>query len=87
MFLNKIKNFLVFSFFIFLLSTKASSIEKIEGVPSVTDGDTIKINGNKIRLFGIDAQEVKQSCKNHLFLIIYKIYIKNKNTVIIQQRK
>ena len=63
MFLNKIKNFLVFSFFIFLLSTKASSIEKIEGVPSVTDGDTIKINGNKIRLFGIDAPEVKQSCK------------------------
>ena len=78
MFLNKIKNFLVFSFFIFLLSTKASSIEKIEGVPSVTDGDTIKINGNKIRLFGIDAPEVKQSCKKPLisfsFYSLYKKY-------------
>ena len=78
MFLNKIKNFLVFSFFIFLLSTKASSIEKIEGVPSVTDGDTIKINGNKIRLFGIDAPEVKQSCKKPFisfsFYSLYKKY-------------
>lgn len=78
MFLNKIKNFLVFSFFIFLLSTKASSIEKIEGVPSVTDGDTIKINGNKIRLFGIDAPEVKQSCKKPFisfsFYNLYKKY-------------
>ena len=77
MFLNKIKNFLVFSFFIFLLSTKASSIEKIEGVPSVTDGDTIKINGNKIRLFGIDAPEVKQSCKKpYISFSFYSLYKK-----------
>ena len=70
MFLNKIKNFLVFSFFIFLLSTKVSSTEKIEGLPSVTDGDTIKINGNKIRLFGIDA-----SIPNNLILFPFILIV------------
>ena len=31
---------------------------------SVIDGDTIKIGKEKIRLFGIDAPEMKQICKN-----------------------
>ena len=31
---------------------------------SITDGDTIKIGKEKIRLFGIDAPEIKQICKN-----------------------
>ncbi len=30
----------------------------------ITDGDTIKIGNEKIRLFGIDAPEIKQICKN-----------------------
>ena len=30
---------------------------------SITDGDTIKIGKEKIRLFGIDAPEIKQICK------------------------
>ena len=30
----------------------------------ITDGDTIKIGKEKIRLFGIDAPEIKQICKN-----------------------
>tara|TARA_B100001250_G_scaffold401576_1_gene413612 strand:+ start:639 stop:1169 length:531 start_codon:yes stop_codon:yes gene_type:complete len=30
----------------------------------VTDGDTIKIGNEKIRLFGIDAPEMKQICKD-----------------------
>jgi len=34
----------------------------ISGMPSVVDGDTIKINQQKIRLFGIDAPESKQTC-------------------------
>ena len=31
----------------------------------ITDGDTIKIGKEKIRLFGIDAPEIKQVCKSY----------------------
>ena len=35
---------------------------EIYGLPIITDGDTIKISNNKIRLHGIDAPEKKQKC-------------------------
>src|SRR5262245_8210406 len=35
----------------------------IAGVASVTDGDTIQIHGQSIRLYGIDAPERGQLCK------------------------
>ena len=35
---------------------------EIDGFPIITDGDTIKISNNKIRLHGIDAPEKKQKC-------------------------
>ena len=35
---------------------------QISGFADVTDGDTIKILNNKIRLHGIDAPEKKQKC-------------------------
>ena len=41
------------------------------------DGDTIKINNNKIRLFGIDAPEKKQLCEK-IFLTISFISFKKK---------
>ena len=34
----------------------------ISGVPSVTDGDTLKVGAERIRLYGIDAPESAQSC-------------------------
>ena len=43
------------------LSTKIIANE-IYGFPVVTDGDTIKISNNKIRLHGIDAPEKNQKC-------------------------
>ena len=35
----------------------------ITGKPRVVDGDTIHINQTKIRLHGIDAPEMKQTCR------------------------
>ena len=35
---------------------------EISGVPSITDGDTIKFFKKRIRLYGIDAPEKKQIC-------------------------
>ena len=59
-------NLILFSL-LFLLSTQISSItseKTITGFAKVIDGDSIKINGINIRLFGIDAFELKQSCEN-----------------------
>ena len=53
--------------------SSAISFEKIIiGKANVTDGDTIKINDQKIRLFGIDAPETKQFCKEvYLSFLIF----------------
>ena len=58
-------NQILFSLLTFLIfSTLLNSAEKtIQGNAKVIDGDTIKINKIKIRLFGIDAPEKKQICK------------------------
>lgn len=40
----------------------AALAEPITGKPEVIDGDTIKINGTTIRLWGIDAPEGRQEC-------------------------
>ena len=56
---------ILFSLLIFFtVSNLAIGNEKIIlGNAKVIDGDTIKINKKKIRLFGIDAPEKKQICK------------------------
>lgn len=36
----------------------------ITGIPIVVDGDTLKIQSERIRLSGIDAPETKQLCRN-----------------------
>lgn len=38
--------------------------EIIQGMPRVADGDTLQIDDKKIRLFGFDAPEKAQLCKN-----------------------
>tara|TARA_B100000530_G_scaffold83975_1_gene51095 strand:+ start:325 stop:840 length:516 start_codon:yes stop_codon:yes gene_type:complete len=68
-------NQILFSLLTFLIfSTLLNSAEKtIVGDAKVIDGDTIKINKKKIRLFGIDAPEKKQICqKIYLSFIIFK---------------
>ena len=61
MFLNKIKLFLVISIcliFFFLTYNDVKSYEI-----KIIDGDTIHLNGKKIRFSGIDTPELKQTCK------------------------
>jgi len=53
---------ILFNLLFFLLFTPVFSKE-IKGIATVIDGDTIKINKKKIRLFGIDAPEKEQICK------------------------
>ena len=50
--------------FIFLLifALPAQSEKIITGKARIVDGDTIEVNYIKIRLHGIDAPEIKQSC-------------------------
>jgi len=60
MYLNKRKAILVISisalvFFFTYSDIKSQDIK-------ITDGDTIKINGEKIRFSGIDTPELKQTC-------------------------
>ena len=76
MFLNRIKHFLVISIcliFISLLNIDVESqeVSLISGIAKGIDGDTIKINSNKIRLHGIDAPEAKQKCKKERLKIFF----------------
>ena len=49
--------------FLFFNPLSFAETKWIEGQAIVIDGDTIKVQGKKIRLFGIDAPELKQICK------------------------
>lgn len=46
----------------FTSPTASASPQIIEGLPSITDGDTIRIGDDRIRLNGMDAPEMKQTC-------------------------
>ena len=79
---------LVFTAVVLLsLNTKIIAGE-ISGFAVVTDGDTIKILHNKIRLYGIEAPEKKQKCtknakKYNCGIVATEMLIKkiSKNTV------
>ena len=82
MFLNKIKLFLVISiclifFFLTYNDVKSQEPKIIFGKAKVIDGDTIKIDKNKIRLYGIDAPEKKQQCQKTWFSISFLTLNKN----------
>ena len=49
-------------FFLLTFSTHSISSKTIIGTANVIDGDTIHIGKNKIRLHGIDAPEIEQTC-------------------------
>ena len=55
---------------------RSENINKISGYAKVVDGDTIKINSKKIRLYGIDAPEKKQKCKKTYLTISFMSFTK-----------
>tara|TARA_B100000965_G_scaffold201278_1_gene168054 strand:- start:18053 stop:18340 length:288 start_codon:yes stop_codon:yes gene_type:complete len=46
----------------FILSITSVAAQDVNGKPEVFDGDTIKIEGERIRLHGMDAPEKQQTC-------------------------
>ena len=75
MFLNKIKLFLVISIcliFFFLTYNDVKSYEI-----KIIDGDTIHLNGEKIRFTGIDTPELKQTCNKNNKLSIVELKLEN----------
>ena len=59
----------------------------ISGKALVIDGDTIKINSKKVRLFGIDAPEKKQKCKKMLLSIYILSFDKSYDCGILSTNK
>ena len=54
---------LALTFTLILLLPISTAHADIAGKPRVIDGDTIHIGDTKIRLHGIDAPEIKQTCR------------------------
>ena len=64
-------------FILTYIDVKSENINKITGFAKVVDGDTIKINSKKIRLYGIDAPEKKQKCKKTYLTISFMSFTKD----------
>jgi endonuclease YncB( thermonuclease family) len=60
---------------------------QIKGFVIISDGDTIKVNGSKIRLYGIDAPELKQKCYSNKVKINCGIEAKAKIAEIISDNE
>ena len=92
MYLNKIKFFLVISicllfFFLTYNDVKSQELKIISGIAKVIDGDTIKIENNRIRLFGIDAPEKKQKCQKPWLSISFITFNKDYKCGVISTNK
>ena len=61
MYLNKINLFLVISICLIFFFSTYNDVKSVE--VKIIDGDTINLNGEKIRFSGIDTPEIKQKCK------------------------
>ena len=71
---------MVICFFVFLSTykdVKSDEVKEITGFAKIIDGDTIRINSKKIRLYGIDAPEEMQTCKKTYLTISFFSFTKN----------
>ena len=78
MYLNKRKAIFLISIFLLVFLLTINDIKSQE--LKVVDGDTIHLNGKKIRFTGIDTPELKQTClkegiKDHCGITAKKILI------------
>ena len=64
-------------FILTYIDVRSENINRITGFAKVIDGDTIKINSKKIRLYGIDAPEKKQKCKKTYLTISFMSFTKD----------
>ena len=67
MFLNKKKLFLIISICLIIFFLTYNDVKSYE--IKIIDGDTIHLNGEKIRFSGIDTPELKQTCKKNSEII------------------
>ena len=77
---KKLITLIIISSIFFILTyndVRSENINKISGFAKVVDGDTIKINSKKIRLYGIDAPEKKQKCKKTYLTISFMSFTKD----------
>ncbi len=58
------KSLVLLSLFLGLFALPTFAADEISGRVRAVDGDTLKLDGTVIRLFGIDAPELKQACKS-----------------------
>ena len=75
MYLNKRKVILVISVSVLVLLFSYIDVKSQD--IQITDGDTIKIDGEKIRFSGIDAPELKQTCLKNNVIIFCGLEAKN----------
>ena len=68
MYLNKTKLFLVISICIIFFFLTYNDVKSYE--IKIIDGDTIHLNGEKIRFNGIDTPELKQTCNKNNEIIL-----------------
>ena len=68
MFLNKKKLFLAINICLIFFFFALKDVESVE--VKIIDGDTIYLNGEKIRFTGIDTPELKQTCNKNNEIIL-----------------
>lgn len=65
--MNRTTSFLAATILIGTITALAVAEPSLEGTARVIDGDTLEINGQRVRLWGIDAFEASQTCKTESY--------------------